>query len=209
VAWTSPRTWVASEVVTKALLDTHLRDNLNALHEGALALSSQAAGDWVQASSASALVRMQPYSPLLVVNTTAVGNVGTGADDLMTYALAAGLVGTNGWGLEVVAAFALADNANNKQVKLYFGATAVITLTTSAWQNEALILRATIIRTGATAQVALGEHQIKATGGQKVEITTPAETLSGAITIKATGEATSNDDISQKLMIVRLVHTPT
>lgn len=31
MAWTSPRTWVAGEVVTAALLNTHLRDNLQAL----------------------------------------------------------------------------------------------------------------------------------------------------------------------------------
>jgi hypothetical protein len=28
MAWTSPRTWVAGEIVTAALLNTHLRDNL-------------------------------------------------------------------------------------------------------------------------------------------------------------------------------------
>lgn len=31
MAWTSPRTWVASEVVTAALLNTHVRDNLKAV----------------------------------------------------------------------------------------------------------------------------------------------------------------------------------
>jgi len=31
MAWTAPRTWVASEVVTAALLNTHLRDNLKAI----------------------------------------------------------------------------------------------------------------------------------------------------------------------------------
>ena len=31
MAWTTPRTWVAGEVVTAALLNVHLRDNLNAL----------------------------------------------------------------------------------------------------------------------------------------------------------------------------------
>lgn len=30
--WTSPRTWVASEVVTAALMNTHVRDNLNAIN---------------------------------------------------------------------------------------------------------------------------------------------------------------------------------
>lgn len=31
MAWTTPRTWVAGEVVTAALLNTHLRDNLLAI----------------------------------------------------------------------------------------------------------------------------------------------------------------------------------
>lgn len=36
MAWTTPRTWVAGEVLTAALLDTHLRDNLAAAHGAAL-----------------------------------------------------------------------------------------------------------------------------------------------------------------------------
>jgi hypothetical protein len=31
MAWTSPRTWVAGEEVTASLLNTHVRDNFNAL----------------------------------------------------------------------------------------------------------------------------------------------------------------------------------
>lgn len=31
MAWTTPRTWAAGEVVTAALLNTHLRDNLKAI----------------------------------------------------------------------------------------------------------------------------------------------------------------------------------
>lgn len=33
MAWTSPRTWVVSEIVTAALMNTHVRDNLNALSD--------------------------------------------------------------------------------------------------------------------------------------------------------------------------------
>lgn len=32
MGWTSPRTWVASEVVTASLMNTHVRDNLNAIN---------------------------------------------------------------------------------------------------------------------------------------------------------------------------------
>lgn len=34
MAWTAPRTWVASEVVTAAILNTHLKDNLAVLKTG-------------------------------------------------------------------------------------------------------------------------------------------------------------------------------
>ena len=50
--------WVAGEVVTAALLNTHLRDNLSELRTGGLALSSQAALDFLYASSASQFARL-------------------------------------------------------------------------------------------------------------------------------------------------------
>ncbi len=31
MGWTSPRTWIAAEIVTAALMNTHVRDNLSAL----------------------------------------------------------------------------------------------------------------------------------------------------------------------------------
>lgn len=40
MAWTSPRTWVAGEVVTAALLNTHLRDQLLELNSTASAWTS-------------------------------------------------------------------------------------------------------------------------------------------------------------------------
>ena len=33
MAWTSPRTWNVGELVTKLIMDTHIRDNLNYLKE--------------------------------------------------------------------------------------------------------------------------------------------------------------------------------
>tara|TARA_R110000824_G_scaffold3602_1_gene17057 strand:- start:481 stop:1323 length:843 start_codon:yes stop_codon:yes gene_type:complete len=58
MAWTTPRTWVSGELVTAALFNTHLRDNLNALDGGRLAIASQAAGDVVYASSSTAIARL-------------------------------------------------------------------------------------------------------------------------------------------------------
>ena len=35
MAWTAPRTWVAGEIVTAALLNTHVRDNLKVVYDAA------------------------------------------------------------------------------------------------------------------------------------------------------------------------------
>jgi hypothetical protein len=58
MAWTSPRTWVAGELVTAAIGNVHWRDNLAALRSGELALSSQAVGDIIYGFSATQLGRI-------------------------------------------------------------------------------------------------------------------------------------------------------
>jgi hypothetical protein len=58
MSWTSPRTWVAGELVTAALFNTHIRDNESELRTGGLALSSQATNDFLYASSATQLGRL-------------------------------------------------------------------------------------------------------------------------------------------------------
>jgi hypothetical protein len=58
MAWTSPRTWVAGEVVTAALMNTHIRDNLTELRAGGIAVASQVLGDTLVPASATALQRI-------------------------------------------------------------------------------------------------------------------------------------------------------
>ena len=186
MAWTTPRTWVAGETVTDTLMNTHVRDNLAYLGTGIIRLN---------------------------VNTTAVGNVGAGEDDLITYSLPAATLGVDGMGVRVTAAGSFAANANNKLVKMYFGSTSLTTWATAPYNNVKWRYVAEIIRTGAGAQIA--SSQFVSTGGSgghttfpdhvRVGTTTPAETLSGAVTIKCTGEATSNDDIQQLLLLVELI----
>jgi len=207
MAYTSPKTWAAG-LVTASDLNTQLRDNLVAINAGALALPSQATGDWMQASSATAWARVQPFSPLIGANVTPVGNVGTGIDLLQSLTLPAGLLATNGWGIEVVAAVAFMNNSNTKQAWIYFGASAVAVGVQGAWNNVGAILRATIVRTGATTQVSIGDTLVTGTGGQSATYNAPAETLSGAIAITTKGEATSNDDVVSKFLMARLIHVP-
>jgi hypothetical protein len=140
-----------------------------------------------------------------------VGNVGTGEDDLMTYELPAGTLAVDGQAVQVTAWGTFATNANVKLVRAYFGATGVL-LTIGGHQPSNAGWRAqfTIIRTGATAQVLVGQNIERDAAGSSFVFTpaeaTPAETLADAITIKMTGEATSNNDIVQQGMMV--VHLP-
>ena len=48
MAWTAPRTWVTAEVVTGAVMNTHVRDNLRAL-KGTDGLVTIDAGQVIQA----------------------------------------------------------------------------------------------------------------------------------------------------------------
>ena len=54
MGWTTPRTWASGEVVTAALLNTHLRDNLLETAPGLVTTD----GDMVVATGAGALKRM-------------------------------------------------------------------------------------------------------------------------------------------------------
>ena len=179
MAWTTPRTWVAGETVTDTIMNTHVRDNLAYLGTGIIRLS---------------------------VNTTAVGNVGAGEDDLITYTLPAATLGVDGMGVRITAFGQTANNANAKNLKMYFGSTALSTITLETSSAGGWVLGVVVIRTGATAQIGRvtnAGHGTTWKGGGGAS--TPAETLSGAVTIKCTGTATANDDIVNALMLVELI----
>lgn len=54
MAWTAPRTWAVGEVVTAAIMNTHVRDDL--LETAAAKVTTQ--GDLVYATGANALARL-------------------------------------------------------------------------------------------------------------------------------------------------------
>ena len=144
-----------------------------------------------------------PVSVVLHANTTAVGNVGAGEDDLMTYSLPANTLSANGKGVRITACVTYAANGNTKTIKLYFGSTVLVTR--SAGDNGSFIkLEGYVTRTGASTQEASGFLYF--TNGSALTRSTPAEDTTGAITIKMTGEATSNDDIVQRVLIVEALN---
>ena len=146
------------------------------------------------------------------VNTTAVGNVGAGDDDLMTYSLPANSLSVNGKGLRVLAWGTTANNANAKILSFKFGAVTVFqrTLTASQlgyWHAEILIFRS-----GANAQKLfwiLSESAFNTIAANKQAEEVDAgtsETDTSAITVKFTGQGTANNDITQEVMLVEFLN---
>ena len=97
-----------------------------------------------------------------------------------------------------------AANANAKQVKLYYGATNFYASTSQNQNDGSMEIKGTIIRTGATSQrISFSQVNNTTLFPDYADYTTASETLVNAITLKATGEATSDNDIVQKILIVK------
>jgi len=145
----------------------------------------------------------------LFVDTTAVGNVGTGEDDLRSYSVPANTLATNGDYLEFEAGGTILNNANSKRLRAYFGATVIFDSTTTGGipTNTAgnWYMRGKIIQTGAATQKAVVQVSTNMSAWTTLcTYSTPAATLSGAVTLKLTAECGStNNNISQEFMTVQ------
>jgi hypothetical protein len=115
----------------------------------------------------------------------------------------------NGDSLEFEAVFDLAGTGNNT-VKVYFGGTVIITFGPSAQNANSYIVRGRIIRTGATAQRVYATGLItSATLAIALETAdgTAAETLSGAVLLKCTGQNANSSaaGVTQNVLYARLI----
>lgn len=149
----------------------------------------------------------------IYTNTSVVGNVGAGEDDLMATTLLADALSANGKAIRVRAWGTLAATANSKRIRIYFGATAVID--TGAIFNDSTaytwMAQMDVIRTGATAQIAWAQityytsGAIPSAAGVRGATATPAGDVSTALAVKVTGEATANNDITQTGMWIEVI----
>jgi hypothetical protein len=157
------------------------------------------------AASADATVSGRVHSQFATV-----GNVGTGEDTLMSYSLPANALNANGKGVRITAWGFFANNANSKTLKLYFGTITMFASPAIAHQNRLWRLDATLIRTAAGTVRAITlltvaiSNALSVTDGLNNNLDS-AETLTAAVLIKVTGEATSNDDITQEAMVVEVI----
>ena len=137
------------------------------------------------------------------VITTAVGNVGGGEDNLMTYTLPANTLARNGDYVEVDMWMSMAANGNTKTAEPYFGATKA-GWGGDTWNNTSTRITYKVVRTSATTQLMFAQLHKLSAGSVSTAYQTPTETLTGAVTIKLTGQSGSSatDDIIQRLMVV-------
>lgn len=122
----------------------------------------------------------------------------TGEEIAYTFTLPGNSLSANNQFIEVTWSGTTAANANNKRFRLYFGATIICDTTAGAFNGSAISARAFVYRTGAATQKATcagfneanGGTWATATGGA-YNLSTPAETLSGAVVVKLTIQNTT------------------
>ena len=128
----------------------------------------------------------------LTTSTTQVCTIAnTTETDLWTYVLPANTLNADGKGIRITVWGTTAANANIKSFRLYFGATQLQARNASADNNWVDQLFADVVRTGAATQSAFASSHVGVSGGTSAAslnlITAPTETLSGPVTIRATG----------------------
>ena len=142
------------------------------------------------------------------VNTTAVGNTGSGEDDLQTYSLPLNSLSAAAKGVHITAWGTTANNANAKTIKLYFGSVAILTNALTASIAGTWRIEADVFSTGTDAQDAIAALSTLGAAGvalNDLEFTTLTQDDGAAIVIKTTGEAVDNNDILSQGLLVRFI----
>lgn len=142
----------------------------------------------------------------LFVSTTSTGNVGAGEDNLISYNVPASTLGLNNERLVFKAAGTIANNANQKRIKVFFGSDTLFDTGATGLPTSAAIdweITGEIFRTGAATQKAIVKIVTdNSTFGSSVNYATATRTLSSANTLKLTGEGVADNDIVQEVFTV-------
>ena len=109
MAWTTPRTWTTSEIVTASMMNTHVRDNLNETAPGKATAARQTV--WSSAANAISMVTNSVYKTAdeTVNNSTTLQN-----DDHLLFSIAANEV----WAFDMFMYYTIASG--NPGVKWAF-----------------------------------------------------------------------------------------
>jgi len=138
------------------------------------------------------------------VDTTASANSGSSETTLISYSFPANLKGV-GDELYLKAWGVFASNSNNKTIKLKFGSQTILDTGAIAANSGSWKIEASIIRTSATTQEIIAS--LISGNSSVAEVATRTQgtqTLSNSNDLIITGQGTSNEDITQNGLIVKL-----
>ena len=135
-------------------------------------------------------------------NSAAVGNVGAGTDDLMTYSLPANSLSKTNSVIRILAWGTTTNNGNAKTVTLNFGSQTILTQALTVSIAGTWRISAAIIKSGSNTQDIFAELLQLATIVHNQTLTAGTQTDTAAITIKCTGAATADNDIVQEGLVV-------
>lgn len=151
-------------------------------------------------------------SKVLKTGVSTVGNVGTGEDDLQTYTLPASTLVSTGDSVKIEAHYVIANNANQKRIKLFFGSatlfdTGATGLATSV--SYSINIEARVFKDGSNTQRYTLNYTATPSSGSAILGTTygtASQTDTSTITIKGTGEtnAASNNDVTMPTLFIKL-----
>lgn len=168
-------------------------------------------------SSANAYTTAASIGGALKVDTTTTGNIGAGEDDLISYTIPANQLGVNGAFFEFDVFGTFAANTNPKALKVKYGATTIFDTTALIFNGLDWHVHGKIIRTSATAQKAIAIFTVAgtllgATTTTSTDYTAPAETLSGTVILKCTGQDSGgvpvNDSVVQEGLVLKWYPAP-
>lgn len=185
MAWSAPRTWSPGETVTAALMNAHVRDNLNVLKtniadNGDIDISSQLAS-----------------VPSVLTKTAAAVDATTSETDFLNYTVPANTLSADGQMLRAVLDGVMAANANNKTIKVYFGGTQVGGTITVSNSGVPWRLVVHVHRRGAASQVITWTFTYAASNGTMIDRGTLTKDLTAGQALKVTGTSgTSTGDVA-------------
>lgn len=135
-----------------------------------------------------------------------VGNVGVGEDDLYSFSSPSSTFNQNGDCLQIEYAGSFAANANNKRIRMYFGAQVIFDTTALAFNAGTWRIKASVYRvTTTTLRAIVDWTSSNATLAFKQTYTAWAGNVLTTNIIKITGEATANNDVTAETSNIKWI----
>ena len=151
MAWTAPRTWVASEDVTAAIMNAHVRDNFNETAPG----KASAAGNMIVTDAVNSIIERTPDKVLIGTSETTTS---TSFTDLATAGPA--VTADTGTKALVIMTARIANSNAGQLVQMGYAVTSATTI--AAAGSRALLYESSVANDRVQASAAYLEEGLTA-----------------------------------------------